>query len=68
VLGQRITLDLGRRDNIKVGAIFEVEGPAATELRVAAVYPRQCAAVRVRETDPLPAKGDRVHVKSQQQP
>ena len=68
VLGEWITLDLGRRDNIKVGAIVEVEGPAATELRVATVYPRQCAAVRVRETDPLPAKGDRVHVKSQQQP
>lgn len=65
LLGKRITIDLGKRNNIKVGTILEVEGPAATELKVEAVYPRQCAAVRVRATDPLPAKGDRVHVKSQ---
>ena len=65
-LGGRITIDLGRRDKIKVGIILEVEGPSATELKVDAVYPSQCAAVRVRETDPLPALGDRVHVKSQQ--
>jgi hypothetical protein len=68
LLGRRITIDLGKRDSIKVGTILEVEGASATELRVDRVYPRQCGAVRVRESDPLPAKGDRVHIKSQQQP